>query len=129
MIFRYLPDAEIAWRHVWVGALVTALLFTLGKYLIGLYLGRSGVASAFGAAGSVVVILVWVYYSSQILLLGAEFTRVYALRSGARILPTAKAVNVTAAARARQGMVGTEDLAEAARREPQPLECGPRPEH
>jgi membrane protein len=77
LIFKILPDTPIRWRDVWVGALVTALLFTLGRYLLGLYLGRSSTTSAFGAAGSLVVILLWVYYSSQILLLGAEFTRIY----------------------------------------------------
>ena len=76
-LFRFLPDAHITWRDVALGSVVTALLFTLGKALIGLYLGRTGLASAYGAAGSIVVILVWVYYSTLILLLGAEFTRVH----------------------------------------------------
>ena len=92
MMFKLLPDARIAWRDVWVGALITALLFTLGKFLIGLYLGKSNVASAYGAAGSLVILLVWVYYSAQILLFGAEFTQVYANTSGARIVPTDQAV-------------------------------------
>jgi membrane protein len=78
LIYRVLPDVRLAWRDVWTGALVTALLFDLGKFLIGLYLGQSSVASSYGAAGSIVVLLVWVYYSAQIILLGAEFTRVYA---------------------------------------------------
>jgi membrane protein len=86
-IFKILPDARIAWMDVWVGALATALLFTLGKFLIGLYLGRSTVASVYGAAGSLVVLLLWVYYSAQVFLLGAEFTQVYARRWGSRILP------------------------------------------
>jgi len=86
-IFKILPDARIAWMDVWVGALATALLFTLGKFLIGLYLGRSSVASVYGAAGSLVVLLLWVYYSAQVFLLGAEFTQVYARRWGSRILP------------------------------------------
>lgn len=80
MMYRFLPDARIAWRDVALGAVLTSLLFSLGKYLIGLYLGRTGLVSTYGAAGSVVVILVWVYYSSLILLLGAEFTRVYSRR-------------------------------------------------
>ncbi len=80
MIFRVLPDVHIRWRDVWIGAGVTALLFTLGKFLIGLYIGRTGVTSVFGAAGSLVVILLWVYYSAQILFLGAEFTQVYTRR-------------------------------------------------
>ena len=82
MIYQFLPDVDLRLRHVWVGALVTAGLFNIGKYLIGLYLGTSGVASAYGAAGSVVVLLVWVYYSAQIVLLGAEFTRAYVERFG-----------------------------------------------
>jgi membrane protein len=77
MIFRILPDAEISWRDVLLGAVVTSLLFSIGKSLIGLYLGRTAVASPYGAAGSIVVILLWVYYASAILLLGAEFTRSY----------------------------------------------------
>lgn len=77
-IFKWLPDPEVAWRDASVGAVVTATLFTLGKSLIGLYLGNSGVASGFGAAGSLIVILLWVYYSSQIFFMGAEFTRAYA---------------------------------------------------
>lgn len=82
MIYKWLPQVKIAWRDVLVGAALTALLFTLGKTLIGLYIGRSGVASPFGAAASLVVFLLWVYYSAQIFLLGAEFTWVYAHRHG-----------------------------------------------
>ncbi len=78
MIYKLLPRTEIAWRDVVIGAIVTALLFELGKFGIGLYLGKSGVASGFGAAGSLAVLLIWVYYSAQIFLLGAEFTRAYA---------------------------------------------------
>jgi membrane protein len=78
LIYRFLPDVRLAWRDVWTGAFVTAILFTIGKSLIGLYLGRSSIASSYGAAGSIVVLLVWVYYSAQVILLGAELTRVYA---------------------------------------------------
>ncbi|NDW07522.1 YihY/virulence factor BrkB family protein [Jiella pacifica] len=78
LIFKVLPDVDIAWRDVLVGAILTGFLFTLGKFLIGLYIGRSGVASSYGAAGSLVTILIWVYYSSQILLFGAEFTKAFA---------------------------------------------------
>ncbi len=85
LMFKYLPDAEIEWRDVWTGALVTAVAFVLGQALIAFYLGRAGVASAYGAAGSLVVLLLWVYYSSMILLFGAEFTRVYAEKHGSRI--------------------------------------------
>ena len=80
MIYKLLPDVTIAWRNVWIGAAVTAVLFTIGKTLIGLYLGRSTVASVYGAAGSLIVILLWVYYSAQIVFFGAEFTKVYARR-------------------------------------------------
>jgi membrane protein len=84
MIYKYLPNVAIAWNDVWVGAAVTALLFTAGKFLIGLYLGTSGIASAYGAASSLVIVLIWVYYSAQIFLLGAEFTQIYASRWGSR---------------------------------------------
>jgi len=78
MIFKVMPRVRVQWRDVWVGATVTAVLFTVGKYLIGLYIGTTGIASGYGAAGSLVVVLVWVYYSAQIFLLGVEFTWVYA---------------------------------------------------
>jgi membrane protein len=84
MIFKVLPDVYMHWRDVWPGAAVTALLFTVGKTLIALYLGRTGVTSVYGAAGSLVLILLWVYYSAQILLIGAEFTEVYSRRYGSR---------------------------------------------
>jgi membrane protein len=92
LIFKVMPRVHVMWKDVWVGALFTAILFALGKSLIGLYIGRSGVASGFGAAGSLVVILLWVYWSAQILLIGAEFTWVYAnlfgsRRPGAPVLP------------------------------------------
>lgn len=93
-IYKVLPDVEIEWREVWTGAAVTALLFVLGKVAIGLYLGRSGVASSYGAAGSLVVLLVWIFYSSQLVFLGAEFTQVWARRRGTRIQPSAWAVRV-----------------------------------
>jgi membrane protein len=104
LIFKFLPDAEVAWRDVWVGALLTAGLFTMGKMLIGFYLGKSGLGSAYGAAGSVVVLIVWVYYSAQILFFGAELTQVIAGRYGTRIVPTENAEPVTADARAQQGL-------------------------
>jgi len=84
MIYKWMPRVKVQWRDVWWGAAITALLFTLGKFLIGLYIGKTGVASGFGAAGSIVVVLVWVYYSAQIFLLGAEFTWVYAHKFGSR---------------------------------------------
>ena len=85
LIFKYVPDAKIAWSDVWIGAALTALLFTIGKALIGLYIGYSSLSSTYGAAASLVVILLWVYYSAQILFFGAEFTRVYAKTYGSCI--------------------------------------------
>ena len=82
MIYKLMPRVHVQWHDVWLGALVTAVLFTVGKFLIGLYIGKSGVASGFGAAGSLIVIFVWVYYSAQIFLLGAEFTWIYARTLG-----------------------------------------------
>jgi membrane protein len=96
-IFKVLPDAHIAWRDVWVGAALTSVLFTIGKFAIGVYLGKSNVGSSYGAAGSLVLVLVWVYYSVQILLYGAEFTQVYANWMGQRIQPTEEANTVNAA--------------------------------
>ena len=84
MLYKFMPRVTIHWRDVWAGAAVTALLFTIGKSLIGLYIGKSAVSSGFGAAGSLVVVLVWVYYSAQIFLLGAEFTKVYSQAHGSR---------------------------------------------
>jgi membrane protein len=82
MIYRILPSVRIAWSDVWIGAAVTSLLFWLGKWLIGLYLGRSAISSPFGAAGTLIIVILWVYYSAQIFFLGAEFTRAYALKFG-----------------------------------------------
>ena len=84
MIFKILPHTRTWWSDVWVGAILTAILFNVGKFLIGLYLGRAAVGSSYGAAGSFVVLLVWIYYSTQILLFGAEFTHLYALRHGSK---------------------------------------------
>jgi len=91
-IYRVLPDAKISWRDVGIGAFITAALFTLGKFLIGLYLGQGSVASTYGAAGSLAVLFVWVYYSGLIFFLGAEFTKVYANRWGGRVEPTSNAI-------------------------------------
>lgn len=111
MIFKILPHVRLAWTDVWVGAVVTAGLFTLGKYLIGLYLGQAAIGSAYGAAGSFVVLLVWVYYSTQILLFGAELTYVYATRLGAG----AKAVEGYTVSAAHDGRVpGAEKAVEEA---------------
>jgi membrane protein len=94
LLFRLLPDAKIKWRDVWVGAFITTLLFTLGKFLIGLYLGNSDVTSAYGAAGSFALILIWVYYSTIIFLYGAEFTSNYATQFGAGVIPYKHAVKI-----------------------------------
>ncbi|MEP7355826.1 MAG: YihY/virulence factor BrkB family protein [Anaerolineales bacterium] len=107
LMFKYMPDAKIAWTDVWIGAAITALLFTIGKSLIGLYLGRASTGAAYGGAGALVILLLWIYYSAQIFLLGAEFTQVYAGRYGQRVLPDKHAVAVTEGERARQGMTRT----------------------
>lgn len=94
LIFKVLPDVEIAWRDVAFGALATAVLFTVGKVLIGLYLGHSSVGSSYGAAGSLIVLLVWIYYSAQLVFFGAELTQVWARHHGSRIVPSEHAVRV-----------------------------------
>jgi membrane protein len=110
LMFKTVPDARLRWRDVWVGSAVTALLFTLGKFLLGFYLGSAGVSSAYGAAGSIVALVIWVYYSSQVLLVGAEFTEVYARRFGSRIVPDDKAVAVEHAAREASAPPGSTKL-------------------
>jgi membrane protein len=108
LMYRILPSVHVGWQDVWHGAISTGLLFTIGKFAIGMYLGKAGVSSGFGAAGSIIVLLVWVYYSSQIFLLGAEFTWIYAHNHGTRAnLPAPKAAS------------------EVARREPSPLPALP----
>jgi membrane protein len=94
LIFKVLPDVRLRWRDVSIGAAVTAALFTIGKFLIGLYLGKSSVSSSYGAAGSVIIVLLWVYYSAQIVFLGAQFTQVWASRHGRRMEPSHDAVRV-----------------------------------
>ncbi|MBD1846168.1 YihY/virulence factor BrkB family protein [Cyanobacteria bacterium FACHB-63] len=93
-IYKFLPDVKVPWKNLWVGSAVTALLFNIGKFLIGLYLGNSSIGSTYGAAGSLVVVLLWVFYSAQILLLGAEFTQVYSKYRGRPIEPSSHAVLV-----------------------------------
>src|SRR5213078_2086776 len=95
IIFKYLPDAEIQWQDVWIGAVLTAILFAIGKWALGLYLGSGSAASAFGAASSLITLLLWVYYSAQILLFGAEFTQVYAYAAGGGVKPDKYAVRTT----------------------------------
>jgi len=91
-IFKFLPDVKIQWRDVWIGALMAAIFFAVGKWALGLYLGSGAAASAYGAASSLITLLLWIYYSSQILLFGAEFTQVYAARAGRALVPTKYAV-------------------------------------
>jgi membrane protein len=94
LIFKFLPDVKIQWRDVWIGALMTAIFFAIGKWVLGLYLGSGAAASAYGAASSLITLLLWIYYSSQILLFGAEFTQVYAARAGRALVPAKYAVPV-----------------------------------
>jgi membrane protein len=105
MIYKLLPDAHTAWGDVWLGAALTALLFSVGKMLIGLYLGHSTIGSTYGAAGSLAVLLVWLYYSAQVFLFGAELTQVYANRFGSKIIPAPDAIPLTEEARMRQGIL------------------------
>jgi len=93
-IYKFLPDVKVPWRNLWVGAAVTSFLFSIGKFLIGLYLGNSAVGSTYGSAGSLIVILIWVFYSAQILLIGAEFTQVYSKYRGVPIEPSPHAVKI-----------------------------------
>jgi membrane protein len=113
MMYKFLPDVKISWGDVWIGASITAILFTIGKTLIGMYLGRGSFGSTYGAAGSLVIFLAWVYYSAQILFIGAEFTQVYASKFGSNIVPDKHAIQLTEADRAKQGIAHTEALKKA----------------
>ena len=115
MIFKFLPEIKIAWKDVWLGAAVTSALFSLGKFLIGLYLGRSEVGNTFGAAGSLAILLIWIYYSAQILFFGAEFTQVYANRYGSKIVPDPGMVKITEMERAEKGIPHEKNLKNAKR--------------
>ena len=119
MIYKYLPDVRIEWRDVWVGAALTSLLFTIGKFLIGLYLGTSGVTSTYGAAGSLITVLLWVYYSSLIFFLGAEFTQVYAREYGSGVVPAENAEPISRAREdQKRNSPAPEDRTTAATRRP-----------
>ena len=109
-IFKYLPDVKIPWRDVWLGALVTAVLFKIGQYLLAIYFAYGSTTSAYGAAGSLVAVLLWAYYSACILFVGAEFTQAYVHAQGRRIVPDEDAVPVTEEQRAQQGLVRQHDL-------------------
>ncbi|HVJ86977.1 MAG TPA: YihY/virulence factor BrkB family protein [Caulifigura sp.] len=111
--FKMVPDVKIAWRDVWIGAVITALLFAIGKFGLSMYLSRSSMASSYGVAGSLIVLLVWVYYSAQIVFFGAEFTQVYANKYGSRIVPSENAIPVTEEARAQQGMPSPQRMSPA----------------
>ena len=104
MIFKLLPNVRLRWRDVWLGAVTTSLLFTLGKFAIGYYLATSSIASSFGAAGSVVIVLAWIYYSACILFFGAEITKGYARKFGSGIVPNSRAVLIDDLLRARLGV-------------------------
>jgi membrane protein len=116
-IYKILPDVDIAWSDVWIGAAVTAALFAIGKLGIGLYLGRSSFSSAYGAAGTFLVLLAWVYYSSQILFLGAEFTKVYANHYGTQFRPSRGAVLLSEGARIHQGIPHFKTIEEALKKD------------
>ncbi len=115
MIFKFLPEIKIPWKDVWLGAAVTSAFFSLGKFLIGLYLGRSEVGNTFGAAGSLAILLIWIYYSAQILFFGAEFTQVYSNRYGSKIVPDPGMVKITEMERAEKGIPHEENLEKAGR--------------
>lgn len=128
-IFKVLPDVNIGWRDVLIGALVTAVLFKAGQYLLGLYFKFGSSTSAYGAAGSFVAVLLWVYYSAWILFFGAEFTQVWARRHNRKITPTKDAVPVTEEERAQQGMASEERLArKSAARQEAPGKSAPGPD-
>jgi membrane protein len=124
LLFRFLPDVKIAWTDVWVGAGITAILFGLGQLALSFYLSLSNVGSSFGATGALVVVLVWIYYSAQILLLGAEFTQVYTNKYGSRVRPAENAEFVTEEARAQQGMESGDDRSKQPRK-PRQLKASP----
>jgi membrane protein len=104
LIYKFIPDAKIAWNDVWIGSAMTSLLFVIGKSLLGLYLGNSSFGSAYGAAGSLIVLLAWINYAAQIIFFGAEFTQVYASKYGSRIVPDENSRKVPQADGANQGM-------------------------
>lgn len=109
LIYKTLPDVKIGWSDVWIGAAITSVLFSIGRYVLGQYLGNSSFGSTYGAAGSLVVVLAWVYYAAQILFFGAEFTQVYARKYGSQIVPDKNAVALTEEARLQQGMKPNQD--------------------
>lgn len=126
IIFKVLPDVKIPWKNVWIGAAVTSLLFVIGQIVLGFYFGISDPGSAFGAAGSLVLILVWIYYSALILFFGAEITQVYAAKHGSPVEPSEDAEWITEEARAQQGMKsGGKGKTERSKRAPEPRRPSP----
>jgi membrane protein len=125
LLYKFLPDTTIAWRDVWIGSAMTAALLVAGQVAIGLGLSFSSFASAYSVAGAIIVILIWIYYSAMILFFGAEFTWVYANRYGSRVMPAEHAVSLSVQARALQGLLRAEELAQALGEpedaEPQPI--------
>ena len=118
LIFKLRPAVTVPWKDVWIGAALTAVLFMIGKYLTGVYIGSAGIGSIYGAAGSLVVVLIWTYYSPQILFFGAELIRAYAKRYDPEpIVPTELAMPMTNVEFAKQGMPSQADLDRAARKE------------
>lgn len=113
LIYKVLPEAVVSWRYVWLGAATTTALSVVGKWLFGVYLGHTTIGAGYGAAGSLVIVVLWTYYSTLILLFGAELTQVQSKRAGMRVVPTAKAVHVSEHARVQQGMPHN-DVVEAA---------------
>lgn len=109
VLFKFLPDVQVAWKDVVVGSFITAVLFTVGQIALGIYLGSGSVGTAFGAAGSIVIILVWIYYSALIFFIGAELTQVYARRFGSRVVPDSNAEPLTEEARAQEGIPSKDD--------------------
>lgn len=120
MIYKVLPDVRIRWRDIWVGSAFTALLFTIGRFLIGLYIGRSSFGSTYGAAGSLIVILLWIYYSSQIFFFGAEFTQVFSRRFGKKIEPSEAAISLPTSDRLEMGLVKAEEIQILSENQPTP---------
>jgi membrane protein len=126
MMFKYVPDAKIAWRDVWFGAVVTSVLFVIGKFGLGMYLGKSSVASSYSAAGALIVTLLWVYYSSQILFFGAELTQAYAHASGRNVEPSEHAEKDRAKELQSQAAQEDRERKKAAKNEPS-RKPSPRP--
>jgi membrane protein len=126
-IYKFLPDVHAPWKDLWVGSIVTALLFNIGKFLIGLYLGNSSMGSTYGAAGSLVVLLVWIFYSAQIILFGAEFTQVYAKSRGSAIAPSKHAVRVVRTIEEQPTQLAADQPAEPA--PPIPAQSGAHPKY